>query len=254
MIVDPDFFDHWKTLLLVESLGGDKCAPLYVLRLWAHCQNRKRAEFDNLSERALKAICRFEGHANKLLAALEDSGFVRRTGESSLEVCGWSEYNAKLLANWENGAKGGRPKKQDSANSETQPKPNGNPPETQRKPIRVDKSREDKKQQTTTPACEHLQNEKFAEAFRAFVASSINNHSWPCDEISQQAWLYELSGHTVDEATAMLWYSVRRGVKVPITNGDHRRELMTPAGVPASAGGRYNRPVRKSAKELFGDE
>lgn len=249
MIVDPDFFDHWKTLLLVESLG-DKCAPLYVLRLWAHCQNRRRAEFDNLTDRALKAICRYDGHANKLLAALEDSGFVRRVGESSLEVCGWCEYNAKLIANWDNGAKGGRPKKPAGNPRGTQQKPNENPTETHEEPIRVDEIGEEEtrdNKQNKRPG-KHSANESFGKAFTAFVAQSIGNHNWPCDEHTQFAWLYELDRYPVEDAIEMLRYSTQKGAKSPIMNGDHKRSLIT----TSTSGGR--RFGRKTEKELFGDE
>ncbi len=140
MIVDPDFFDHWKTVLLIESLEGDHAAPIYVLRLWAHCQNRRQSVFSNLSPKALKALCRFPGHPNKLVTALVESGFVRVGTDEELTVCGWDEYNSKLIANWDNGAKGGRPKKPNGNPTETQTKPT----ETQPEPIRVDRSREDK--------------------------------------------------------------------------------------------------------------
>lgn len=107
MIVDPDFFDHWKTRLLVASLDGDEAAPLYVLRLWAHCQNRRKDTFDNLAPAALKALCHWPGEANKLDSSLVTSGFIRRES-SILIVVGWSEYNAQLIAAWENGKLGGR--------------------------------------------------------------------------------------------------------------------------------------------------
>jgi len=124
MIVDPDFCDHWKTRMLVGTLDGDECAPLYVLRLWAHCQNRRQSTFENISPEALKALCRFPGNANKLEASLVTSGFVRREGKV-LIVVGWDEYNSSLIAAWNNGCKGGRPPKF---------KPTSNPEETQRKP------------------------------------------------------------------------------------------------------------------------
>jgi len=110
MIVDPDFPDHWKTRLLVDALDGDESAPVYLLRLWAHCQNRRVAIFPNLPAAALRALCRYPGAAEKLESALTTAGFTRREGDS-LEVCSWEEYNAGLVANWSNGKKGGRPPK-----------------------------------------------------------------------------------------------------------------------------------------------
>lgn len=139
MIVEPDFLTHWKTQMLINELG-DKSAPLYVIALWAHCQSRRSDTFSNLAPNALKAICRFEGEASKLRSALERCGFLDVDGEATV-VHGWAETNAKLLANWTNGAIGGRPRK-------TQAKPNENPPETQNgigvtQPEPIEKRRED---------------------------------------------------------------------------------------------------------------
>ena len=136
MIVDPDFPDHWKTRMLVDALDGDEAAPVYLLRLWAHCQNRRTAAFENLPQAALKALCRFPGHPNKLESSLAASGFVRRE-DQILIVVGWEEYNASLIANWSNGRKGGRPKITHGLST-------GNPSKTHGEPIRVDKIREDK--------------------------------------------------------------------------------------------------------------
>jgi|GEM_PF-1521548 len=109
MIIDPDFLDHWKTRLLVDSLDGDETAPVYIIRLWAHCQSRREWIFEDLPMNALRAICRYAGDALVLESALNESGFtVRENG--ALRVCSWEEYNASLIANWRNGKKGGRPK------------------------------------------------------------------------------------------------------------------------------------------------
>lgn len=98
--------------MLIGLLDGDECAPVYVIRLWAHCQNRRQWRFDNVSPEALKALCRFPGHANKLDTSLAASGFIRREADT-LTVCGWDDYNASLVASWTNGLKGGRPPKAD---------------------------------------------------------------------------------------------------------------------------------------------
>ena len=139
MIVDPDFLDHWKTRMLIVSLDGDPSAPLYVLRIWAHCQNRRQSEFDDLSPEALKALCCFPGNANKLESSLVASGFVRRDAKKII-VTGWAEYNASLIAAWRNGMKGGRPPN----------KPMGIPRITQGQTdrSRVDRIREEKTKHT----------------------------------------------------------------------------------------------------------
>lgn len=178
MIVEPDFLSHWKTQMLVDLLE-DSCAPLCVIALWAHCQQRRTDCFQNLSANALKAICRFSGAADKLRDALEEAGFIRRDGDS-LVVHGWAERNAKLLSNWSNGPKGGRKSSQqetqgeptDNPNTEkseiglTQTEPNDNPirvwvPKSE--PIRVDKRREEesgKEEHTHKPASDWPESEE----------------------------------------------------------------------------------------------
>lgn len=159
MIVDPDFPDHWKTRTLVELLGGDEVAPLYLIRLWAHCQNRRTSIFENLPPMALKALCRYAGHPDELEAALTSAGFVRRE-KQTLTVVGWEDYNASLVANWVNGKRGGRPPKPKPAPPqqapekpvEVPPETHGfsmeNPPPTHGEPIREDRIGEDGKRET----------------------------------------------------------------------------------------------------------
>ncbi len=130
MIIDPDMPDHWKTRMLVDLLGGDELAPLYLIRLWGHCQNRKKSEFDSLPPAAVKAICRFPGDAEVLDNALTECGFIERDGKE-LTVIGWAEHNASLVANWENGKRGGRPRKNQQ---DTDGKAKENPEKTHGKP------------------------------------------------------------------------------------------------------------------------
>jgi hypothetical protein len=144
VIVDPDFLDHWRTGMVVDALG-DAMAPLYILRLWAHCQERKSDAFV-MPTRGLKAQCKFPGDAQAFEAALIEAGFISRDGDS-IYVCGWAEKNASLLAAWANGNKGGRPKKAQKEPSEnprvTQQEPTANPSETHAEPIREEKRREE---------------------------------------------------------------------------------------------------------------
>lgn len=149
MIVDPDFFDHWRTQMVADMLGGDPIAPLYVMRLWAHCQNRKADSFD-IPTLGIKALCKFQGDAQALEDALIAAEYLIRDG-LRVTVIGWAEKNASLLAAWENGGKGGRPRKthqEPTGNQqETHGLPSGNPSLTHAKPIREDKSREEEIQE-----------------------------------------------------------------------------------------------------------
>lgn len=166
MIVDPDFFDHWRTRMVADMLK-DQLAPVYIMRLWAHCQNRKGDVFD-IPAAGLKALCQFPGAAQDLEEALIAAEYIARDG-LTVTVTGWAEKNAALLAAWENGNKGGRPKKNpkqtDGQPEENPPVTHGlpmaNPSLTQTKPIRVDKRREER----NTPPTPHG---GFAEFWAAF--------------------------------------------------------------------------------------
>lgn len=123
-------------------------APMYIMRLWGHCQARK-SDRHAMPPAGLKAQCRAPHDAAVFEQALTDAGFVVRDGDSVV-VLGWAEQNASLLAAWENGARGGRPTKKPKQNPRvTQTEPTGNPAVTHGKPNanpdETDKSREDKK-------------------------------------------------------------------------------------------------------------
>lgn len=101
MIVDPDFPDHWKTQLLTQLVGVQ--APLGLLRLWAHCQNRRTDSF-TLTPDMLQAITRLPGKAKAIEKALIESRWISRDGENVL-VLGWRERNATWLSRIEGGKK-----------------------------------------------------------------------------------------------------------------------------------------------------
>lgn len=144
MIVSPDFPDHWKTRMLVDLLN-DESAPVYLIRIWGHCQNRKTSVFANLPSAGLKALCRYNGDAEKFESAFVTAGFIRREGDNVI-IHQWDEYNSSLIANWENGKKGGRKPKANP--TETHGLPMDNPIETHSEPMgsptRTDKIREEK--------------------------------------------------------------------------------------------------------------
>lgn len=132
MIIDPDFPDHWKTRMLVDLLS-DELAPIYILRLWGHCQLRREWVFSSLPPSAMKAICRYAGHPTKLDSALQASGFIHRK-DTRVTVHEWQRYNASLIAAWKNGEKGGRPRKEEKDEIPEGEKPTGYPPVTHGEP------------------------------------------------------------------------------------------------------------------------
>jgi hypothetical protein len=137
MLIDPDFLDHWRTRALVDALGGDEMAPLYLIRLWGHCQTRKSDTFE-IPTAGLKALCRFPGQAADLEEALIQTGWAERDGRN-LRACKWLEKNTGMVAKWQNGRLGGRPKKPTDNLDETEPEPTG----TYREPIGQDRKGEE---------------------------------------------------------------------------------------------------------------
>jgi len=131
MIIAPDFLDHWKTRMLCDVLG-DPTAPLAILRLWAHCQNRKTDCIDGYSPEKLKAICRWPGDAERLHQAMTSAEWIH-VAEGTMTVHGFREYNATLFAAWTNGPKGGRPRKP-TGNPAVSGEPGENPRDTHGKP------------------------------------------------------------------------------------------------------------------------
>jgi len=109
MILEPDFLDHWKTRNLIRLLG-DELAPLYLIRLWSHCQLR-RTDRLKINSEELALICHFplEKKAS-LVAAMKASRCIHEV-KGGFIIHGFKEINGKLFANWNNGLKGGRPKK-----------------------------------------------------------------------------------------------------------------------------------------------
>ena len=141
MIIQPDFLDHWKTQLLINELD-DPMAPLYLIRLWAHCQNRKTNRFERVNQFILKSICKAPHDCKKFEKAMVDAGFVR-VEDGFIVAHDWDVVNAYLVNCWDNGKKGGRPKKK--THGLTHAKPTGNPRQTPAEPIREEKIREDGK-------------------------------------------------------------------------------------------------------------
>lgn len=142
MIVETDFLDHWKTQMLIEMLG-DPASPLCLIRLWAHCQQRKEYRFDQgkLTPAILKAITRSPTDKQTLWDALVEVGFLDLHEDRTVEAHGFYDSNSQLIAKRVNGKKGGRPKKT------TPPeKPSHNLNVTEPKPIE-EREREEEKEE-----------------------------------------------------------------------------------------------------------
>ncbi len=135
MIIDPDFLEHWRMRLLVDLLDGDEMAPIYMIRILSHCQNRRTTQLKPMTNPAMKALCRYAGDADKIVNALIESEFIERSGDDGFSVNKFAQHNAQLINSWANGAKGGRPKKKPSKNPTRtlqEPTPNPREPEKRR--------------------------------------------------------------------------------------------------------------------------
>ena len=132
MIIDTDFADHYKVLWLESLLGDDKEAIKYLIRLWGNCQNRKTDTLEDCPPNALRGICRYDGDPQKLFESMIESRWIDANEDGSVTARGFGEYNANMVKNWVNGAKGGRPKnKPKHSPTVTQAKPKHNPGITQ---------------------------------------------------------------------------------------------------------------------------
>lgn len=136
MIIETDFPDHWKTRALTAYCGDG--AVLCLLRLWAHCQVRKEYVFDYTPD-VLEAVAGWNGEPGQFFDGLRLYRFIDTNG-GEIEIHDFKKINPKLVANWKNGSKGGRPKTEETRPepttnpAETHSKPNGNPTATERKP------------------------------------------------------------------------------------------------------------------------
>lgn len=236
MIVDPDFFDHYKTRLVVDLLGGDELAPVYIMRIWAHCQIRKKADGIVITSAGLRSLCRCTTASGEALeAALIEAGFIAREGDS-IRVVDWAARNAKLVKAWTNGAEGGKAKAANAAKRKaeaepnanqtatqalpngyptaTQNEPNGYPTATDELPIRS-RSREEEEQ-------EQKQSQKQKQARTAPAANPREL----------------LMAEGVDEQTAADWIAHRKAKRATAsaTVIEDRKRTCAEAGVTLAAG------------------
>jgi hypothetical protein len=106
MILSPDFCDHYKTKILIRLAGHSGVFSL--LKLWGQCQFRRSERLEKPPE-IIAAIADWNGDPKEFEKALIESGYARRDGKT-LIMHDWESQNKKIISNYSNGQKGGRPK------------------------------------------------------------------------------------------------------------------------------------------------
>jgi len=213
MLIDPDFLDHWKTRMLVDLLDGDELAPIYVIRIWGHCQNRRQTQLKPMPDVGLKSVCRYDGNAEKLVDSLVESGFILRDGDDGFSVPGFHEHNSNLFNSWKNGKKGGRPKK-------THGIPTDNPRRTPLEEKRIEEKIIEEKTEGETPLPpfdvstveipEKLNTPEFLESWAAWQKFRIEKRQ-KLTKSSVSRQMKTLSKMGLDQAIISIEHSIEQG-------------------------------------------
>lgn len=214
MVVQPDFVGHWKTNMLEGMLKDYRekheltlevlpanLAVILMLRLWAHCQNRKAWIFAEMTPKMLAGVCNWAHDAQWLYDALHECRWVEQEevdGVASLRVHDWEIINASLVASWERGRfgkMGGRPKKP----QETSKVSGDNPEQTSEEP---DKRREEKIEPPIVPkGTDKGLSPALLRAFGLFRRRS----STPLDAAELRAWQKKESRGAVEATSEADW-------------------------------------------------
>jgi hypothetical protein len=111
MKLDPGFMNHWKTERLIDELGAE--AVVAVLRLWGSAQIRRTFSGLQFTPKRLAMETKWKGSADQLFAVLTDpdAPWLDRESDGTFTIHGFSEHQHQVIKLWENGKKGGRPKK-----------------------------------------------------------------------------------------------------------------------------------------------
>lgn len=133
MKLDPGFVNHWKTERLMDQLGAE--AVVAILRLWGSAQIRRTFSGLQFTPKRLAMETKWKGDEDQLFAVLTDpdAPWLDRELDGTFTIHGFSEHQHQVVKLWENGKKGGRPKKvipktSTSSSSSSSPicEPNGN--------------------------------------------------------------------------------------------------------------------------------
>jgi hypothetical protein len=111
MKLDPGFPNHWKTERMMDKLGADGVVAL--LRLWSNAQISHRFTGLHFTPKRLAMETKWKGDENLLFAVLTDpeAPWLDADPEGTFTIHGFAEHQHQVVKLWENGKKGGRPKK-----------------------------------------------------------------------------------------------------------------------------------------------
>lgn len=116
MNVNSYIFQHPKWLQFRNQAGAG--AMEYLCRLWGFCQQGHRKEnLGKVSPRYVESICNWNGPEDQLFTLLTNSGWIRVSKTGDVIVHNWNKHNSALLRSWDNGARGGRPRKHSNNNT-----------------------------------------------------------------------------------------------------------------------------------------
>jgi hypothetical protein len=172
MIIEPDFFQHWKIKTLIERTKRAE-SPLWLLQFWAHCQTRKAFKFKSLPIGAFKAICGVPSDIEETewLKILEECGLIE-VGSDSITCHDWHKHNAKLVSNWLNGKQEKRKPRVSQHEAKPDNKPVSLPLIGLDRLDRIDRKEKNKSASLPSPVLP-FESEHFKEAWGLFLKHRV---------------------------------------------------------------------------------
>jgi len=132
MNFNRDFLDSVPFKKFKRSLGREDSLE-YVHRIWAGCETRKSALIilSEVEDIALMVNAPKEIPGQSILDAFLGSGLLVEVEPLTYESIVWANHNAALIAKWENGKKGGRPRKENPSEGKEEKKKTTPPNESE---------------------------------------------------------------------------------------------------------------------------
>lgn len=96
--LDPDYFQHPKTLRLVHALGkGSEALPI---KLWCHCakHHAKDGRLAGYSAREIEAVVGWWGTAGHAVRTLLQVGYLEREEDGTFRIHDWEAYEGHIFA------------------------------------------------------------------------------------------------------------------------------------------------------------